>query len=82
MIGSKKLSTIRQELRAAMVAEGANPIVSLDRRIRELKKNSKSPAKESRTLVLLRDALADLAKEKPRKRPRPARTKRANRVSA
>jgi hypothetical protein len=69
MIGSKKLSEIRDELRAAMAAGGSNVIASLDRRIRTLKRKSAS-AKEARSLLLLRSALARVIEEKPRRRSR------------
>ncbi|MCI0377050.1 MAG: hypothetical protein L0215_05565 [Gemmataceae bacterium] len=70
MIGAKKLSTIRKELRAAFAREKKNPIASLDRKIRELCKN-KPATKESRSLLLLRDALAQVVEVKvPRRRRR------------
>jgi hypothetical protein len=67
-MGTKKLATIREELRAAFAAEGSNPIASLDRKIRKLKKNSKSADKELRSLLLLRDALVQVVEDKPQKR--------------
>jgi len=54
----RKLAAIREELRAAFAAAGANPIPALDRKIRKLSKNSKAGAKELRSLGLLRNALA------------------------
>jgi hypothetical protein len=79
LIGTKTLSTIREELRAAFAEEGVNPIAALDRKLRKLKK-AKAGGKESRSLVLLRNALAQLVEEKPRKRDQSAQTKRSKRV--
>lgn len=80
MMGNKKLSTIRAELRAAMAAETSNPIAALERKIRKLYKNSKSNGKPARSLELLRGALAQVAEEKPQDRPRASRTKRARKA--
>lgn len=79
MIGNKPLSTIREELRSAFAEDGANPIAGLDRKLRKLKK-TKSGGKESRSLVLLRNALAQLVEEKPRKRKQSAGAKRTKRA--
>lgn len=76
MMGNKKLSEIRAELRAAFAKEGYNPIPSLERRIRKLKKNPQSAAAELRSLILVRNALAQVVDDKPKKRSRPSRTKR------
>jgi hypothetical protein len=76
MMGRTKLSTIRNELRAAFAREGSNPIRSLDRRIRSLKKKPESAQKALRSLVLLRDALAQVIDDKAQKRARPPRAKR------
>ena len=78
MIGNKKLTTIREELRTAFATEGSNPIAALDRKIRKLKKNNKSAEKELRSLRLLRNALAQVVEDKPHKRPsRAKRMKKA-----
>lgn len=76
MIGSKKLSAIREELRAALVAEGVNPIASLDRRIRNAKKNPSSAQREFRSLTLLRNTLARLVEETEHQPPSPPRPRR------
>jgi hypothetical protein len=67
MIGNEKLSTIREKLRVAFAREDANPIASLDRRIRELKIASPTAQAELRSLHLLRKALARIIEEKPKK---------------
>jgi hypothetical protein len=74
MIGAKKLSTIREELRAAFAEQGANPIVALDRKLRSLKK-SQAAGKETRALVLLRNALAQVVEDKTPSGRKSARTK-------
>jgi hypothetical protein len=79
LIGNKTLSTIREELRSAFAEEGANPIAGLDRKIRKLK-NSKSAGKGNRSLIMLRNALAQLVAEKPRKRKQSAGAKRTKRA--
>ncbi len=73
MIGSKKLSEIREELRLAFAAEGYNPIADLDREIRSLEKSTTGKAKGLKSLQLLRGAIAQVVEE-PKK---PARSKRA-----
>jgi hypothetical protein len=60
MMGNKKLSTIREELRAAFAAQGADAIASLDRKIRRLAKKIPSEQGESPALLALRKALAQL----------------------
>jgi len=78
MIGDKKLSTIRAELKAALAAERSNPIAALDKKIRKLNKQSSSD--QTRSLVLLRGALAQLAHEPTQRRRRVSRTKHAKRA--
>ncbi len=80
MIGPKKLSTIYQEIRAAFAKEKENPIVKLDREIRKLKRASKSDQKGLKSLVLVRNALARALDEKPPKRARTSRAKRASKA--
>ncbi len=75
MIGTKKLSTIREELRTALAKERTNPIAALDRKLRKLGNVTKS-----RSVLLLRDALAQLVKDKPQK-PRQRRIKRATKAT-
>ena len=74
MIGAKKLSTIREELRAAFAEQSANPIAALDRKLRNLKK-SQAAGKETRALVLLRNALAQVVEGKPPTGRKSARTR-------
>jgi hypothetical protein len=81
MMGNKKLSAVREEVRAAFEAEGCNPIATLDRRIRKLKAAGKSEEDKSRALALLRGALAQVITEQPAKRVRSARTKRTTKAS-
>ena len=79
MMGNKKLSEIRAELRAAFAKEGYNPIPSLERRIRKLQKNANSAAAELRSLILARNALAQVVGE-PKKPARPSRAKRPSKA--
>jgi hypothetical protein len=60
MMENKKPSTIREELRAAFAAEGADAIASLDRKIRRLANKIQSEQGESPSLLALRKALAQL----------------------
>ncbi len=80
MMGNDKLSMIREKLRAAFGRERSNPIASLDRRIRKLKKNPRSAEAKLRSLFLLRSALAQLVEDRPPKRVRPARAKRTKKA--
>jgi hypothetical protein len=84
MMGNKKLSEIRAELRAAFARDGFNPIASLDRKIRKLEKNPKTAKTEAkaelRSLFLLRNALAQVVDDKPPKRSRPSRAKRPSKA--
>ena len=73
MIGAKKLSTIREELRQAFAASDYNPLEELDREIRKLEKSKTGKAQGLKSLQLLRGALAQVIDE-PKK---PARAKRA-----
>ena len=75
MMGNKKLSTIREELREALERVGTNPIAELDRKIRKLQKNSDSLERDSRSLLLLRNALAQVVEEQPRERQIAPRSK-------
>lgn len=77
MMGDVKLSTIREKLRATLKGEQADPIPALDRRIRELEMESKGDQPELRSLRRLRGALAQVLETKPRKKTRPARSRRA-----
>ncbi len=80
MMGDKKLSEIRGELREAFARERSNPIASLDRKIRKLEKSPKSAKGELRSLLLLRNALAQVVQAKPQKRARPSRVKRPSKT--
>ena len=82
MMGNKKLSTIREELREAFAAKGVNPITALDRKIRKLQKSKSGQAGGLKSLQLLRNALTRVVEEIPPKpvRPRSMRpTKKATR---
>lgn len=73
MIGTTKLSTIREELRRAFAAEGYNPLVELDQEINKLKKSKSTSTKELETLETFRAALAQVVDEPAT----PTRSKRA-----
>ncbi|MSU78882.1 MAG: hypothetical protein EXS16_12405 [Gemmataceae bacterium] len=73
MIGQTKLSTIREELREAFAAEGVNPLIELDLKIRSLKKSKSTSIKELETLETFRAALAQIVEEPAT----PSRSKRA-----
>jgi len=80
MIGNEKLSTVRGKLRAVFAREPADPIASLDRRIRKLGKASPSAEAELRSLHLLRKALAGVVEDKPQRKARTTRAKRAKKA--
>lgn len=72
MIGKKKLSTIKAELRAAFKSEGLNR-AWFDRQIRKLERHAKPSITEIESLVMFRDKLAAAAppvKPKQTRRPR------------
>lgn len=75
MIGRKKLSTVRQEVRDAFVKSGKNPILWLDQEIRRLENQRPLDACQIETLVLLRDALAEGDKRAGKNRKRPVRSR-------
>ncbi|MBM3994925.1 MAG: hypothetical protein FJ303_12350 [Planctomycetes bacterium] len=75
MIGRKKLSEIRLELQEAYAAEGINPIIELDNKIRKLKKSK--PAKDDvvKDLETFREALSEILEEEVENPARPKRAK-------
>lgn len=75
MIGRKKLSTVRQEVRDAFVKSGHDPILWLDREIKRLENQRPADACQIETLVLLRDALAERGKRAAKKRKRLVRAR-------
>lgn len=75
MIGRKKLSTVRQEVRDAFVKSGHDPILWLDREIKRLENQRPADAGQIETLVLLRDALAERGKRAAKKRKRAVRSR-------
>ena len=79
MIGRTKLSTIREELRKAHAAEGVNPIIELDRKIRNLKRVESGKDEVLKTLEEFREALAEIVEEpkKPTRSKRVRTTKKA-----
>ena len=80
MMGNKKLSTIKEELREAFAKEGSNPIIELDREIRKLKKSKSAKKVGLRSLQMLRNALAQVVDEptaKPAPTPRRKKAKTA-----
>jgi hypothetical protein len=64
MMGNKKLSTVRQELKNAIKATGQDPIAWLEKRTAEAKQRGEG----TEVLESLRRVLADGAKRKGRKR--------------
>lgn len=79
MIGNKKLSEIREELREAAGNSGINPIAALELQIRKMKKRPMSAQQGLRSLILVRDALARAAEKAANlhRSPRRTRTKKA-----
>jgi hypothetical protein len=67
MIGKKKLSTIRAEVREAFVRTGTDPDQWFEQQIRKLERRRSFNQGELETLRLLRDALADAAQAAPKK---------------
>jgi hypothetical protein len=65
MMGSKKLNTVRRELRQALRKTGDNPIQWLDKRIRALERAGKSPTSTD-VLHSLRRVLQTPSKSKRR----------------
>jgi hypothetical protein len=61
MMGRKKLSEIRSELRDLLARSTAEPGQWFDRQLRRLRKQGASDRREIETLLLLRDALAEAA---------------------
>ena len=75
MIGRKKLSTVRREVREAFGKAGHDPIQWLDREIRRLKHQQAPDACEIETLVLLRDALREDGKRVVKRPKRAVRSR-------
>ncbi len=75
MIGRKKLSTVRQEVRDAFVKSGHDPIQWLDLEIKRLEHQQVPDACEIETLVLLRDALKKVGNRVAKKTRRPVRSR-------
>ena len=66
MMGPKKLSAMRDELRQALAKTGRDPIQWLDDRIRDLERTGKSPASATEVLHSLRRILETPKKSKRR----------------
>lgn len=74
MIGSKKLSTIREELRCALAATGEDPIRWLEERLTATERQGVAPPAQSEVMHSL---LRLLEGRKRSRRPRkPVRTKK------
>lgn len=58
MMGRKKLSDLRKEVRAVFAKAGVDPGQVLDRMIRQLERRRKPDSREIESLLRLRDALA------------------------
>ena len=72
MMGPKKLSTIRKELRQSLRKNGKDPIQWLDERIRALERAGNSTAGAAEVLHALRRVLQSPTKTK-RRTPKPSR---------
>jgi hypothetical protein len=68
MMGPKKLSTIRMELRQALAATGTDPIRWLEERMTSLEHQGAPTRDESEVLQSLRRLLEEPRKSKLRKR--------------
>ena len=73
MMGKKKPSDIRKEIRAAFVADGLDAIPHVESEIHKAERRRKVDPTELESLFLLRDALAKAVRPKKRK---PVRTSR------
>ena len=67
MMGNKKPTAIRKEIRAAFAADGIDPIPYVESEIRKAKRKRKVDPTELESLFLLRDALAKAVRPKRRK---------------
>ena len=74
MIGRKKLSTIRQDLRRALEATGEDPIDWLEKRMTTPERQGSATSVQSEVLQSPRRFLISPGKGR-RRRPRPARKK-------
>ena len=72
MMGPKKLSTIRNELRQSLRKHGKDPIQWLDERVLALERAGNSTTKTAEVLHALRRVLQSPTKTK-RRTPRPSR---------
>jgi len=79
MMGNKKLSSIREDLREAFAQEGGKRIAELDREIRELQKSKSAKKVGLESLITLRNALAQVVDEPA---PKPARAPRRKKAKA
>ena len=66
MIGPKKLSTIREDLRRALAATGDDPIRWLEEHVAASERNRQDPSAESEVLLSLRRILSRTAGEAKR----------------
>ena len=80
MIGQKKLSEIKDELRAAMYAEFDDPIRWLEQRMTAARKVDKSEANDLLSSLerLLAAGKKSGKRSKAKKKPKTAKTKRHN----
>lgn len=79
MIGRKKPSEIREELRQVFAAEACNAIEDLDREIRKLEKSKAGRPKGLKSLELLRGALTQVVDD-PKKSARSKRRRTAKKA--
>lgn len=68
MIGKKKLSTIRAEIRARIASEDFDVEHWFGEQLRKLNGHPPADPQDLESLNLVRQALADAAKEAPKKR--------------
>jgi hypothetical protein len=74
MMGPKKLSEIREDLRRSWAESGQDPIQRLHKRIRELERSGKPAEGSAEVLHSLRRLIANLKKET--RRPKRAMAKK------
>jgi hypothetical protein len=67
MMGNKKLTTVRTEVRQAFAKTGIDADQWFAQQIRKLERRASSDQVEIETLRLLRDALAEAAQAAPKK---------------
>lgn len=67
MMGNKTLRAIRDELLEAFAKSGKDPVESLNRELRKLKRKPGAPDREIETLMALRDVLAEAIRRRSKR---------------